>query len=37
MIHNYPKTKTPASIEHLRLVAPKQRGSLDWWASMMNR
>ena len=35
MKHNYPNTSTPASLEHLRKVAPKRQGNLDWWRMMM--
>ena len=37
MQHNYPNTKTPASLEYLRRVAPKRTGNLDWWNERMGK
>lgn len=37
MIHNYPNTKVPASLDYLRRVAPKRLGNLSWWNEMMGR
>ncbi len=37
MNHNYPNTKTPATLEHLAKVAPRRLGNLDWWRIRMGR
>lgn len=37
MTHNFPNTRTPATLDYLRKVAPRRRGNLDWWRERMGR
>ena len=37
MTHNYPNTKTPATLSYLRKVAPRPLGNLDWWRTRMGQ